>query len=157
MKNVNRTNIAAIITLGVIAIIFGIFKQSISLAIKSAFEDSAIYIVPCAVLIIFAIIHFFQSEKNNTKNEELNSLMDYILYFGTHIVIICTIITLLRESFYQVLFPELSCKNFSKVDIFSFLASVGGLTTYIYSKLKPIFQDIIYNERTIDEERDKNT
>ena len=143
----NRRHLAALV--GAPNFLFWLFKQPLTLFIKSAFEGTGIYILPSCLLLIVMIVHFYhnQSQLGSLENKDLASLTDYILFTGTHIVIICTLVTLLREIFYLIWFAEASCKNFNKIDIFSFIASVSSLATYSYAKIKPIWQAVISADR----------
>ena len=150
MKNLNNKNLIAILFLGITAFLFWLFKQPLTLFIKSAFEGTGIYILPSCLLLIVMIVHFYHNQSQGIgtiDNKDLASLTDYILFSGTHIVIVCTLVTLSREVFYLIWFPESSCHNFNKIDIFSFVACVSSLATYSYAKIKPIWQDVISADR----------
>jgi hypothetical protein len=100
MQTLNKKNLIAILILGLNALLFWIFKDNAVNTVKNLFEGSGVYVFPSTVLTIFIVVHFAQNRGvESVQNKELVSLVDYILFLGTHIVIICTVITLLRESF----------------------------------------------------------
>lgn len=154
MKKLDFKLSSVAIVLIVLALVSYVYWKYVSVFILSILESESVTFILWLLLIITAIIHYYKNHSDNknliSDNEGLEKPLDYGQFVFTYGSIITSIKILAKEIFTKYYFPDIkSCMIMNDFNYTTFILVVIVLSSYSYSKIKPVFQETYIKKEKI--------